>query len=164
MVRTPVEDDVNYVMVPVPEKLVGEVMEFILRRSVKTRKAAEPKDLGAWSPESMQQLFLEANEPTRALLSYMALPSNAGKQIAVSDVARALELSVPDLSGIVGPLNKRSKRTFQLVPPVESTRKDRGEHGRRPVRTLLMTEEVAVMVRAAEQHALAVEPNEWEQA
>ena len=54
-----------YVMVPVPEDHVEDIMRYIVR--LMSQALIEP-----WTEESVTQLFEEIDEPSRALLSTVA--------------------------------------------------------------------------------------------
>src|SRR3954451_3648282 len=95
-----------YVMVPVPEEHVLDVMGYVMRLAART-PSEEPQ---AWDQPGVDRLLAEANEPTRSLLSFFADRSRAGVPTRPKDVAEALQLDLNDVAGIVGPLNRQLRR------------------------------------------------------
>src|SRR4029453_8318573 len=63
-----------YVMVPVPEEHVQDVMQFILREMAKA-------SLVPWDEESVTVLFHEIDEANRSLLAYVARATLSGTDI-----------------------------------------------------------------------------------
>ena len=146
-----------YVMVPVPEEHVLEVMGVVLRLAAR-RPHDEPPQ--AWDQEAVNEFFAKANEPTRALLSFLAHPKRAGKEFIPPEIARAFELEASEVSGLLGPLNREFRRAnrvplFESRVHVESSPSGRTLKRRR----LMMGPENARMVQAAEQALRSVEPD-----
>jgi hypothetical protein len=146
-----------YVMVPVPEEHVLEVMGVVMRLAAR-RSHDEPPQ--AWDQEAVHAFFAKANEPTRALLSFLAHPKRAGKEFIPPDIARTLELEPSEVSGLLGPLQREFRRAnrvplFESRVQVETSRSGRTLKRRR----LMMGAEDAQMVRAAEQALRSVEPD-----
>ena len=146
-----------FIMVPVPEEHVNDVMDYIVR--LQRQDGAE---LQGWDDEGMHQLFLEADEPTRSVLSFLALPGRAGKEVEPHEIAEALELRTQDLTGILGPLHKKVKRVLRRHPLIESTTGVSRAPDGRPVRrrVYVMSDEIARMVRAAELAIRQLEPDD----
>ncbi len=71
-----------FIMVPVPEEHVNDVMHYIVR--LQRQDGAE---LQEWDEDGIHQLFLEADEPTRSVLSFLALPGRAGKEVEPHEIA-----------------------------------------------------------------------------
>ena len=142
-----------YVMVPVPEEHVVDVMQYVTRLAVR----ASRQD---WDSESVEEMFLEADEPVRSLLSVVARAVVAEKEVTSAEAMRALELKRRDLSTILGPLGEIAKGANRH-PLVEMQRRERAAPGGRTqtVRVFTMDPEVAGMVRAAERKALEIEPH-----
>ena len=137
---------VPYVMVPVPEEHVTEVLRYVVRLTVDA--PAEP--LEPWDEDAVVQLFNEASPPTQALLSYLAHPGRAGVELRPKDVADGLGLQQSDVPGIIGPLNRQCRRARR--PPLVESRavtvtSRTGKHVKR--RTLVMHDDIAGMVRRA---------------
>jgi hypothetical protein len=146
-----------YVMVPVPEEHVLEVMAMVLRLAARQSHDEPPR---AWEQDAVNDFFAKANEPTRGLLSFLAHPKRAGKEFIPPEIAEALELEASEVSGLLGPLNREFRRAnrmplFESRVHLETTAKGRTLKRRR----LMMGAEHAEMVRAAEQAVRSVEPD-----
>jgi hypothetical protein len=143
-------------MVPVPEEHVQEVMRFIVSVASRAPETAAER----WDEASVEEFFLDAGEPTRALLSYLAHPARAGNPVRPNEIAAALELESTDVSGIVGPLRREARRAGR-VPLVESRSMRSTSVAGKPSkrRSFVMSEEVAAMVRQAERAVRALEPD-----
>jgi hypothetical protein len=146
-----------YVMVPVPEEHVLEVMGVVLRLAARQSHDEPPK---AWDQDAVNGFFAKANEPTRGLLSFLAHPKRAGSEFIPPEIAGALELEASEVSGLLGPLNREFRRAnrvplFESRVHLETTAKGRTLRRRR----LMMGVEHAEMLRAAEQAARLVEPD-----
>lgn len=130
-----------YVMVPVPEEHVQEVMRYVI-------KLLQEADLEDWDEESMRQLFDGSDEITRALLSFVAQPEHAGG-VPKDEVAQGLELH-GYLPTVMKNLKVRSRNEFGRFPPIRKEQEPGGRGGRRSVPMFVMDEGVAELVRAAE--------------
>ena len=146
-----------YVMVPVPEEHVLEVMAMVLRLAARQPHDEPPK---GWDQQAVTEFFGKANEPTRGLLSFLAHPKRAGTEFIPPDIARSLELEPSEVSGLLGPLNREFRRANR-VPLFESrVHPETSPNGRTlKRRRLMMNEQHAGMVRGAEQAVRAVEPD-----
>ena len=146
-----------YVMVPVPEEHVLEVLGFVMRVASRPSHDEPPK---AWDQEAVNGFFAKANEPTRALLSFLAHPKREGKEFIPPEIARAFELEASEVSGLLGPLSREFRRANR-VPLFESrVHAETSPSGRTlKRRRLMMGAEHARMVRAAEQALRSVEPD-----
>ena len=102
-----------YVMVPVPEEHVLEVMATVLRLAARHSHDEPPK---GWDQQAVTEFFGRANEPTRGLLSYLAHPKRAGMEFIPPDIAAALELETSEVSGLLGPLNREFRRRNRRAP------------------------------------------------
>lgn len=145
----------QYVMVPVPEEHVLDVMRYVIRLSRSHDEGTEE-----WDQESVERLFEEANELSRSLISYLAHPARAGQEVSPPEIAQALELQLSDFAGIVGPLS-RQFRKLSKVPLFESRVGNTTTPSGRQVkkRTLMMSEEISQMVRVAETAIREREPH-----
>ena len=142
----------SYVMVPVPEEHVAEVLRHVVRLIEHGGPIGE--DGLPWDEESIARLFAESDEPARSLLSLLALPANAGQELRAKDVATELELRSADLAGIMGPLSRRAKGMGRLSP-IRSRRTVVETNGvRRTFRSLSLAVDLAAMVRTAERALL----------
>jgi hypothetical protein len=146
-----------YVMVPVPEEHVLEVMGAVMRLAARRPHDEPPK---AWDQEAVNAFFAKANEPTRGLLSFLAHPKRAGKEFIPPDIARKLELEPSEVSGLLGPLQREFRRANR-VPLFESRVQLENSASGRTLkrRRLMMGAEDAAMVRTAEEAVRAVEPD-----
>jgi|Tabmets5t2r1_1033131.scaffolds.fasta_scaffold14573_1 hypothetical protein len=138
-----------YVMVPVPEEHVQDVMQFILREVA--RAALEP-----WDDESVSQLFQEVDEASRSLLAYTARASMGGTDITEAQAADMMQLHQREVIGIVRELNERAAKANR--PGLVATRAvtETLPNGRTTEkRVLSMSDEVAPLVRDAERAELA---------
>ena len=142
-----------YVMVPVPEEHVVDVMQYVARLASRATRQT-------WDKESIEQLFLEASEPVRSLLSVVASATLADKEISAGEALRALELRPRALSSLLGPV-REAAREANREPLIELQQVQRtGPAGRtRAVRNMIMDREAAEMIRSAELKALEVEPH-----
>jgi hypothetical protein len=138
-----------YVMVPVPEEHVEDVMTFVLRAMA--RAAQQP-----WDEESVLGLFLEVDELSRALLAYVARAALAGQDITEAEAARMVQLTGRETMAIQRELNDLAReqgrealittRTVpQLLPNGRTTER----------RVLTMEAAVAGLVAHAERQELA---------
>jgi hypothetical protein len=134
----------EYVMVPVPEEHVVDVMMYIARLT--NRASVEP-----WTPETLQQFFDEVDEACRSLLSVVSRSTVAGKDLSDEDAAATLELSPREIRAIMREINEGAGREKHL--PLLSTREASVvlRNGRSIMKRLFnMDEEVARMIRSHE--------------
>jgi len=94
---------VDYVMVPVPEEHVVDVMMHIAR--LVARASVVP-----WTDESVAELFDEVDEASRSVLSLVARSAIAGKELSDEDAADALELNVREVRAIARDINETAQR------------------------------------------------------
>src|SRR5262245_49121389 len=90
-----------YVMVPVPEEHVQDVMQFILREVARA-------SLESWDGESISALFHGVEEEGRSLLAYVARAIASGKEISEADAAALLQLRQREMVGLVRDINERA--------------------------------------------------------
>jgi hypothetical protein len=142
-----------YVMVPVPEEHVVDVMKLVTK--LITRASRVP-----WDQEAVDQTFLDADEGSRSLLSLVSRTTLAGKEVSAMEAMHSLELKMHDLAAILGPIDEAT-REANRVPLIEMQVGERdGPAGRkRSVRNVVMDREVAEMVRVAERKAREIEPH-----
>jgi hypothetical protein len=143
-----------YVMVPVPEEHVLEVMGVVMRLAARRSHDEPPK---GWDQNAVNEFFAKANEPTRSLLSFLAHPERAGKEFIPPEIARELQRERSEVSGLLGPLNREFRRAHR-VPLFESrVHVETAPNGRTlKRRRLVMRAEDARMVRTAEQALTSV--------
>jgi len=140
-----------YVMVPVPEEHVEDVMQFVLRAMA--RASLQP-----WDTAAMTEFFLEIDEPGRMLLSVVARAVIRDRQLGEDEVTDMVELSRREIVGIIQELNDRAqaanrgqvlfrRRATEVLP--------NGRTREKPV--VGMDPQVAVLVQEAERAELAGE-------
>jgi hypothetical protein len=138
-----------YVMVPVPEEHVQDVMQFILREVAKA--SLEP-----WDEASVSQLFHEVDEASRSLLAYTARASLGGKDITEAQAADRMQLRQREVAGIVRELNERAGKADRPALLVTRTVTETLPNGRTTEkRVLSISDEVAPLVGTAERAELA---------
>lgn len=147
----------GFVMVPVPEEHVLEVMAHVAR--LVARQPAGEWPAKQWDQDELDRLIADCNDRTRDLLSFLAHRSRAGKEITPREIATALELERSDVPGILGPLNRQFRKANR-APLFESRLRTVTSPEGRPEkrRSLMMSKETARMVRAAVESARARPP------
>jgi hypothetical protein len=138
----------RYVMVPVPEDFVEEVMQFILRAIA--RASIQP-----WDTESATEIFGEVDEATRSLLAFVARAAVDGGELDAADAARKIQLTVREAAGIMNELNtlaRDANRPILINSRMVTERLPNGRTSEK--RVLSMEPDVADLVRAAEQAEL----------
>jgi hypothetical protein len=134
----------EFVMVPVPEEHVVEVMQYVTR--LVTRASVLP-----WDDESVRAFFAEGDEASRSLLSLAARAMVANKQLSDDDASSSLELSNREIRAILRDLNERAMRDNR--EPLVTLRDAQVElrNGRTVDKRLFtMTEANARLLRAAD--------------
>lgn len=142
----------GYVMVPVPEEHVEEVMRAILRFQAQAR--TEP-----WDEASVQDLFADSDEAAKAVLSVVARGVISSGKVADQDVASAIEISGREVLGIVRELNELSvdlARPAIIQSRMETEVLPNGRVTER--RVLSMSPESAISIRDAERAELQSSP------
>jgi hypothetical protein len=141
-----------YVMVPVPEEHVQDVMQFVLREVAKA--SVEP-----WDEESVSELFHDLDEESRSLLAYVARATMSGKEMSEAEAADLMQLRQREMAGIIRELNERAAKANH--PTLVSARiaTDTLPNGRTvEKRVVWMNEELAPFVHSAERTELADVP------
>jgi hypothetical protein len=141
-----------YVMVPVPEEHVQDVMQFVLREVA--RASLEP-----WDEAAVSTLFHEVDEEGRSLLAYAARAVVSGKELSEADAAALLQLRPREMAGLVRDINERAAQANR--PNIVFTRvvSETLPNGRTvDKRVLSMSDELAPLVRDAERAELADVP------
>ena len=139
----------SYVMVPVPEDRVEDVMQFIVR-------LMSQASMEEWTEASVKQLWDEIDEPSRALLSTVATASLGGERPSEGDVASRIELNWREAMGLLRELNDLARDETHPPLVIRRTIVETLPNGRtRDVRILTMNEDLARLVHAADrQHLL----------
>jgi hypothetical protein len=142
-----------YVMVPVPEEHVQDVMQFVLREMAKA-------SLVPWDDESVSALFREVDEASRSLLAYVARASVRGTDLSETEAADMMQLRPREVAGIIRDLNDRAAKTNR--PPLLGARtvSETLPNGRAvEKRVLWIGDDLAPLVGSAEQAELAHIPS-----
>ena len=138
----------DYVMVPVPEEHVVDVMQHVAR--LVARASVVP-----WDDETIALVFEEVDEACRSLLSLTARSIGANKDLTDEEAATSLELNLREIKGMVRDLQEISTREKRepIVAIRESTVTLR--NGRSVQKRLFtMTEAVARSLRTYERASL----------
>jgi hypothetical protein len=138
-----------YVMMPVPEEHVEEVMQFVLRAIA--RAAVQP-----WDAESISEIFDGVDEASRSLLAFVARASSEGSELDALEAARKLQLTTREAAAIMNELNQMTRETDRPVLISARVVTERLPNGRTlEKRMLQMDAEVADLIKAAELAELA---------
>jgi len=142
-----------YVMLPVPEEHVEEVMQFILRAIA--RASIEP-----WDADSITKVFGEVDEASRSLLAFVARASLEGVDLADVEAARKIQMTPRETAGIMNELRALTGEANRPNLINARTVTERLPNGRvTDKRVLQMDPEVAELVRVAEQAELLGAPH-----
>jgi hypothetical protein len=139
----------EFVMVPVPDEFVVDVMQYVSRLIARS-------SLVPWTKEGIEEFFDSVEETSKSLLSLVARYTVADKEVGYDEATDALELSQREIREIVREINAdaQAKRFEPLVATQEASVLLRS--GRMAQRLLfIMTEPVARMIRAHEHASLA---------
>ena len=142
-----------YVMIPVPEEHVEDVMQFTLR-------AIAQAEIEPWDTESITQTYGDVDEATRSLLAFVARASFDGEALAAADAARQIQLTVREAVGISNELSiltREAKRPSLIVARNVPERLPNGRVTEK--RVFQMDPEVAELIQAAEQAELRSQPD-----
>jgi hypothetical protein len=139
----------EYVMVPVPNEFVVDVMQYVSR-------LVSQASLVPWDKEALGDFFDSIEETGKALLSLVARYTVADKDIGYDQASEQLELSDREIREIAREINMGAQR--QHFEPLLVTRETAVQlrSGRTTQRWLfIMAEPVARMIRAHERADLA---------
>ena len=137
-----------YIMIPVPEEHVEEVMQYTLRAIAQA--AIEP-----WDTESVTEIYSEVDEATRSLLAFVARASFEGEELAATKAAQQIQLTVREAAGIINELSSLTRDTNRPGLIQSRTVPERLPNGRvTDKRVFQMDREIAELVQAAEQAEL----------
>jgi hypothetical protein len=92
----------DYVMVPVPEEHVVDVMQHVARLVARA-------NLQPWEDDELVSVFDEVDEASRSVLSLVARYVVADKDLSDEDAAKTLELNVREIRSIVRDLNEMAQ-------------------------------------------------------
>jgi hypothetical protein len=133
-----------YVMVPVPEEHVEQVMQFVLR-------AIARASIKEWDAGAVEELWGEVDEATRSLLAFVARATLEGAQLADAEVAGRIQMSTRETIGILNDLNVTTRaddRDNLITTRVVDERLPNGRVASR--RMFVMDGAVAELIGAAE--------------
>ena len=140
-----------YVMVPVPEEYVQDVMQFVVRLT--SQASVEP-----WTEEAMAQLFEEIDEPARALLSAVAKGVIGGKPLNEADASAIIGMTWREVAGMVRELNDAAaSRSHPALVGRRSVTATLPNGRTRDVRALIIDDEIARLVHEADRAQLLAE-------
>ncbi|MBK5289325.1 MAG: hypothetical protein JJE46_12765 [Acidimicrobiia bacterium] len=138
-----------YVMVPVPEKHVEDVMDYILRAI--TQGSIEP-----WDHPSISDFYHEVDEATRSVLAFVARAEAEEKELDTVAAARAIQMTPREVNGILNELQTTTGDAKRPPIVVARTVSERLPNGRvTDKRVLVMESGVAELVREVERAELA---------
>ena len=147
----------EFVMVPVPEDHVVDVMQYVAR--LVARASIRP-----WEREDVERFFAESDEASRSLLSAVARVAVADKDITEEQVAEQLELNVREIRAIMREINDRSRDAdHDGLLAVRETTVSLPNGRNAPRRLLTIAEPLARMVRAAERAEMEAEGHPLQQ-
>jgi hypothetical protein len=137
-----------YVMVPVPEDNVQDVLQFVVR--LMSQASIEP-----WTEEAITQLFEEIDEPGRALLSTVANAVVRGTPLTEGDTSTLIGMTWRETMGLLRELNDLAGASAHPALIGRRSSTTTLPNGRtQDVRSLTMTDEVARIVHAADRAQL----------
>lgn len=141
-----------YVMVPVPEDRVEDVMRYVVRLMTQASMAD-------WDEGSMERLFKEIDEPSRALLSTVAAATRGDESLTMEETAARTELSRREAARLVRELNDAARDESRPALIARRSTTETLPNGRsHDTHLLQMSDEVAELVRAADRaHLLSEE-------
>ena len=140
----------TFVMVPVPEDNVADVMQYVLR--LINQASIEP-----WDEASVTDFFESVDEPTRALLSAVAAATLRDQPILESEAVSAIQMDRREMIGIIREVNDLARDAGRQTLIQARTIDEELANGRsRQVRVLAMADDVArYVVEADRRHLLA---------
>lgn len=142
----------DYVMVPVPEEHVVDVMLLVARLVAKA-------SVVPWTDDAVVELFDEVDEVSRSVLSMVARATTAGRDVNDEEAAESLELSVREIRAVIRDINEigtRAKREPMLGLRDATVVLRNGRSASR--RVFVMTDAVARAIRSHERASLGEAP------
>ena len=139
----------GYVMVPVPEEHVEEIMRAILRFQAQAR--TDP-----WDETSIKEMFVKSDEAAKAVMAVVSRGVLSSGKIADQEAADAIEITNREVLGIVRELNEAANELARPAIIHSRMETDVLPNGRMIERRVLsMPPELAVHIRDAERNELA---------
>jgi hypothetical protein len=134
-----------YVMVPVPEEYVTQVMQLVIDMT----KGTAETDSQQWGETAIETFLIQADDATRSLVSLLAKNALEGRDVTDQAAADFLQLSMRDTVALLREVNERAGDAG-LPPLVELTTATTpiASGQAREVRVLSLPEEVARFVQA----------------
>lgn len=141
-------------MVPVPEELVQEAMKMVIRLS-------QSDKMHEWDEESISQVFHDAPEMAKAVLSAVARGTlGEDGHVKEDELARSMEHSLREVRELARELNKNATdNAYGPVIGIQTTTETLPNGRTREERQLLMDPKIAEWVRAAEREELKQSPH-----
>ena len=134
----------NYVMVPVPEEHVPEIMQRILR-------LVQQASMQEWDEATVEELWSASDEITRSLLSYVARSVLMGKPITDVAAAEAIEISLREAATVMRDANEVSREMSRPSILLLRGTQETLPNGRTvDMRYFVMTEDTAKHIRNVE--------------
>lgn len=141
-----------YVMVPVPEEHVEDVMNYML-------KALARANQEQWDQESVTELFSQVDELSKALLAHVARAITEEREVYETDAAKTVQLSLRETAAIVRELNELAREQNRPSMIVRRPTVEILPNGRTMDRYAIVVErEVAPLILEAEKADLAANP------
>lgn len=138
-----------YVMVPVPDEHVEDVMQYILRAIA--RASIDP-----WDEASVGEVFGEVDEVSKSLLAYVARAALEGKELPDAEAAKLIQLSAREIMGVTNELTGLARDRNRPALIGSRTLEERLPNGRTLTKRVLMMDlDVAELVSQAERADLA---------
>jgi hypothetical protein len=142
-----------YVLVPVPEEHVVEIMSYVIR-------LVNRASIKEWDEAAAATFFRDTDEAGRSLLSIVARGVLAGKELTDQQAADFIQLSGRETLGVVREVNDRAKEASHPQPILVIPVTEELPNGRtREKRALTMMPPLAHMVRDAERELEQAEPS-----
>ena len=140
----------SYVMMPVPEGQVQDVMQYVLR--LINQASIEP-----WDESSVTDFFDSVDEPTRTLLSAVAAATLRDEPLRESEAVSAIQMNRREMIGMMREVNDLARDAGRQTLVKARTVEEELANGRtREVRVLAMADDVArYVVEADRRHLLA---------
>ena len=138
----------SYVMIPVPEDRVEDVLQFVVR-------LMNQDSMEDWDEASIAELFSDIDEPARALLSTVAQATLNDERTRADEIRASTELSWREAMGLMREINDIAQDESRPALIVRRTVTETLPNGRtREVRVLSMNDDVAKLVYEADRRHL----------
>ncbi|MEZ5140515.1 MAG: hypothetical protein R2702_03990 [Acidimicrobiales bacterium] len=143
----------EYVMVPVPEEHVLDIMQRVVR-------LAQQASMEDWDEASVTEMWESADEVTRSLLSYVARNVLMGKPLTDVAAADAIELSLREAASVMRDVNETSKDMSRPSMLMLKGTTETLPNGRTvDLRHFVMSEDTAKHIRAVERAQFEQDPH-----